>query len=159
MTSETETTTTGGRPAARGEEVVVRETGEGRFAQSITVGPHRLRADEPRALGGDDTGPGPYDYLLAALGACTSMTVRMYAERKGWPLERVSVRLSHSRIHAEDCATCETRRGRIDRIEKVVALEGPLDAEQKARLLEIADKCPVHRTLVSENLIVTRLAE
>ncbi len=144
--------------AAAPGAVVVRETGAGRFAQEIAAGPHALRADEPVEYGGDDSGPGPYDLLLAALGACTSMTVRMYAERKGWPLERVSVTLSHDKIHAEDCAECETREGRVDRIVRRLALAGDLDGAQRARLFEIADKCPVHRTLASEVSIVTEAA-
>ncbi len=144
--------------AAAPGAVVVRETGAGRFAQEIAAGPHALRADEPVEYGGDDSGPGPYDLLLAALGACTSMTVRMYAERKGWPLERVSVTLSHDKIHAEDCADCETREGRVDRIVRRLALAGDLDGAQRARLFEIADKCPVHRTLASEVSIVTEAA-
>ena len=143
--------------AARGE-VVVRETGEGRFNQDIAAGPHRLRADEPPEVGGEDTGPGPYDLVLAGLGACTSMTVRLYAERKKWPLEGVKVNLRHDRIHAEDCADCETKAGKIDRIARRLFLEGPLEAEQRSKLLEIADKCPVHRTLTSEIKITTELA-
>ena len=138
--------------------VIVQETGAGRFQQRIAAGPHRLRADEPLDVGGDDSGPGPYDLLLAGLGACTSMTLRMYASRKDWPLERVTVTLQHDKIHAEDCADCETREGRIDRIERRLALEGPLDEAQRAKLLEIADKCPVHRTLESEVNVVTVLA-
>src|SRR6058998_3472058 len=130
-------------------EVVVRGGAAG-FAQEIVVGPHRLAADEPASAGGTDTGPDPYDLLLAALGACTSMTIRMYAERKGWPLEKVIVRLGHARIHAEDCATCDTKEGYADRFEREIELLGPLDAEQRARLLEIAGKCPVHRTLLGQ---------
>jgi putative redox protein len=137
--------------------VDVSEIPGGGFARAVTAGPHRLLADEPVAAGGTDTGPGPYDYLLIALGACTSMTVRLYAGRKGWPLERVAVRLRHSKIHAEDCRDCETREGRLDQIETDIELLGPLDAEQRARLLEIAERCPVHRTLVSEIVIRTRL--
>lgn len=139
------------------QEVVVQETGEGKFANAIRVGPHALLADEPTSVGGDDTGPGPYGLLLASLGACTSMTLRLYADRKGWPLERVAVRLRHDKIHARDCAECETREGRVDRIEKSIALEGPLDDEQRGRLLEIADRCPVHRTLHSEVRVESRL--
>lgn len=139
--------------------VAVSETGEGRFAQTVRVGRHQLRADEPVAYGGNDTGPGPYDYLLAGLGACTAMTIRMYAERKGIPLERVAVRLRHDKIHAQDCADCKTREGRIDRIQREIEFLGDLDAETRARLLEIADKCPVHRTLHSEVLIVTAEVE
>ncbi len=138
-------------------EVVVAETRAGRFSEEIRVGAHRLAADEPVAAGGDDSGPGPYDYLLAALGACTAMTLRMYAERKGLPLARTIVRLAHDKIYAKDCAECETKEGMIDRIERRIELEGTLDAAERQRLLEIADKCPVHRTLTSEISIVTRL--
>jgi uncharacterized OsmC-like protein/alpha-beta hydrolase superfamily lysophospholipase len=130
--------------------VVVRETGGGRFQQEVTVGTHRFLADEPLEVGGLDSGPGPYDLLLAGLGACTAMTLRLYAERKALPLERVTVRLNHSRIHAADCADCETKEGMLDRIDRAITLRGALDAEQRRRLLEIADKCPVHRTLTSE---------
>ena len=130
--------------------VLVRETGGGKFQQEILSGPHRFLADEPVKVGGLDSGPGPYDLLLAGLGACTSMTLRLYAEHKKLPLERVSVRLSHNKIHAEDCLNCETKEGMIDRIDRNITMEGPLDAEQRKRLLEIANKCPVHRTLESE---------
>lgn len=148
------------RPIAAGDPgiVTVSETREGRFAQAITVGKHRLRADEPPGVGGADTGPSPYDLLLAGLGACTSMTVRMYADLKQLPLEKVTVRLRHDKVHATDCAECETREGKIDRIEREIELEGSLDDAQRARLLEIANKCPVHRTLHSEVWIPTRLA-
>ena len=131
-------------------KVVVTETGGGKFQQSVAIGPHRLIADEPVAAGGLDSGPGPYDFLLAGLGACTSMTLRIYAEHKKLPLERVSVTLSHSKIHAQDCEECETKEGKIDRIERAITLTGDLSDEERARLLEIADKCPVHRTLHSE---------
>ena len=137
--------------------VTVRERGSGRFAQEIAAGRHRFSADEPADYGGDDSGPTPYDLLLAGLGACTTMTLRMYAERKGWPLDRAEVRLSHEKIHAQDCADCETREGRIDRIERRLTLDGPLDAAQREKLLEIADKCPVHRTLTGEIKINTEL--
>jgi len=130
--------------------VQVTETGRGRFQQAIRVGPHQLVADEPVSVGGLDSGPNPYDFLLAGLGACTAMTVRMYAERKAWPLERVSVTLTHAKIHAADCESCETKEGMIDRIDRVISFAGALDAEQRKRLMEIADKCPVHRTLTSE---------
>jgi uncharacterized OsmC-like protein/alpha-beta hydrolase superfamily lysophospholipase len=136
--------------AGDAKTVVVRETREGRFQQDVTVGAHRFLADEPLEAGGLDSGPGPYDLLLAGLGACTAMTLRLYAERKALPLERVTVRLNHSRIHAADCADCETKEGMLDRIERAITLRGTLDAEQRRRLLEIADKCPVHRTLTSE---------
>ncbi|HEX7271051.1 MAG TPA: alpha/beta fold hydrolase [Casimicrobiaceae bacterium] len=138
--------------------VFVRETGAGKLQQEITVGPHRLLADEPVASGGDDGGPSPYDLLTAALGACTAMTLRLYADRKQIPLERVRVNLRHDKIHAQDCSECETKEGRIDRIERLIELEGDLDDAQRARLLEIADRCPVHQTLHSEVLIPTRLA-
>lgn len=162
--AEAEAATSAAAPAeaapAGGPGVVrVAESGDGRFAQTIDAAGHALRADEPASYGGADTGPSPYDLLLAALGACKSMTVRLYAERKKWPLERVAVRLRHQKIHAEDCETCETREGKIDRIDAELEFSGPLDSEQRARLAEIADKCPVHRTLVSETLIVTRLAD
>jgi uncharacterized OsmC-like protein len=135
--------------------VVVGGSADG-FAQEIVAGPHRLTSDEPLSDGGTDTGPSPYDLLLAALGSCTSMTMAMYARRKGWPLERVAVELRHSKIHAEDCADCETRQGMLDRIDRDIRLVGPLSAEQRGKLLEIADKCPVHRTLTSEIKIRTR---
>ncbi len=138
-------------------QVVVEDAATGALTENISAGRHVLIADEPEAVGGNDVGPGPYEYLLAALGACTAMTLRLYARQKGWPLEKVTVGLNHGRIHAEDCATCETREGKIDRIERVLTIEGPLSAEQRARLLEIANKCPVHRTLMSEITIPTRL--
>ncbi len=146
--------------AAPGEAVQgvrVAEAGEGRFPQLVTMGRHRLRADEPASVGGDDSGPSPYDLLLAGLGACTSMTVRMYAAQKKWPLARVMVDLKHDKVHATDCAECETREGKIDKIERVLTLEGDLDEAQRARLLEIANKCPVHRTLHSEVWVPTTL--
>lgn len=136
-------------------DVIVKGDGLG-FAQEIVAGPHRLTADEPIEAGGKDLGPGPYDLLLAALGSCTSMTVAMYARLKKWPLESVTVNLRHSKIHATDCRDCETKEGKIDRIEREIHLAGNLDAEQQKRLLEIADKCPVHRTLESEIDIQTR---
>jgi uncharacterized OsmC-like protein/pimeloyl-ACP methyl ester carboxylesterase len=139
--------------------VVVRETRTGKFQQTISVGPHRMLADEPIAAGGEDTGPGPYDLLLAGLGACTSMTMRLYADRKSLPLERVTVTLKHSKIHAHDCAECETKAGMLDQVDRVIAMEGNLDAEQRKKLMEIADKCPVHRTLTSEIHIVTHAAD
>jgi len=130
--------------------VLVRETGGGKFQQEIVSGSHRLLADEPVAVGGLDSGLTPYNLLLAALGACTAMTLRLYAEHKTLPLERVSVRLTHNKIHAADCEDCETREGMLDRIDRNIVLEGPLDRDQRMRLIEIANKCPVHRTLESE---------
>ena len=140
------------------DTVLVRETRAGKFQQEISVGPHRLLADEPTSAGGDDSGPSPYDLLTAALGACTAMTLRLYADRKQLPLDRVRVTLRHTKIHANDCSECETQEGRIDRIERVIELDGPLDEAAREKLLEIADKCPVHRTLQSEVLVPTRLA-
>jgi uncharacterized OsmC-like protein len=136
--------------------VVVTETREGRFQQLVKAGKHRSLADEPVSAGGLDSGPSPYDLLLAALGACTAMTLRLYAERKALPLERVSVALAHARIHAADCETCETEEGMLDRIDRTISLDGNLDDDARRRLLEIADKCPVHRTLTSEVEIRTR---
>ena len=143
---------------AREGRVRVREVEH--LTQRILAGGHVLVADEPAASGGQDAGPTPYDLLLAALGACTSMTLRLYADKKGWPLAGVDVRLRHDRIHAEDCATCDTDAGGYaDRFEREIALAGELDADQRARLLEIADRCPVHRTLMGQKEIVTRLAD
>ncbi len=155
-------------PAATGQTditappnaVVVSETRRGKFDQVVVVGDrHRLIADEPVAYGGLDTGPGPYDYLLAGLGSCTTMTLRMYADRKSLPLTRASVTLAHDKVHAEDCLHCETKEGKLDRITREIRLEGPLEPAQRQKLLEIADKCPVHRTLHSEVWIDTRLME
>ncbi len=131
---------------------------ESALCTEVEANGHALVADEPASLGGTDAGPTPYDYLLSALGSCTAMTVRMYADRKGWPLESVTVRAEHGRVHAKDCEECETKSGRIDRIELELELDGPLDAEQREKLREIADKCPVKRTLSSEMLIETRAA-
>ena len=145
---------TDGEPKIR--EAVVRGKADG-FAQEITVGGHQLLADEPRTYGGTDTGPTPYDLLAAALGTCTSMTVSLYARRKAWPLESVTVRLRHSKVHADDCAECDTKVRLLDRIELDVELHGDLSEDQRTRLLEIANKCPVHKTLTSEIDIRTRL--
>jgi len=140
------------------EARVVVRTGEG-LRTEMEAGGHELVADEPTSLGGTDAGPNPYDYLLAALGGCTAMTLRMYADRKGWPLESVTVRLSQDRIHATDCEECETSEGRIDRIGREIELAGPLEEEQRLRLLEIADMCPVHRTLKTEVLVENSLVD
>jgi len=143
--------------AASEGEVVVAERGTGKFAQVIRIANrHALLADEPIGIG-DDTGAAPYDLLLAALGACTSMTLRMYADRKGWPLEYVAVRLSHNKVHATDCAECESDSGKVDLIERELVIEGPLDDEQRAQLQRIADRCPVHRSLHDETHITTKL--
>lgn len=139
--------------------VIVQESGAGKFQQTVTAGSHKLTADEPGSAGGDDAGLNPYELLLASLGACTSMTLRMYAESKNLPLKKVSVTLQHEKIHAEDCTACETKEGKVDRILRIIKLEGPLNDDQRKKLLEIADKCPVHRTLHSEIRIVTRVSD
>jgi putative redox protein len=135
--------------------VIVHGTAAG-FAQNIEAGSHRLDADEPVSFGGTESGPSPYDLLLAALGSCTSMTVGFYARKRRWPLENITVSLRHSRIHAADCEECETKEGKIDRIELDIQMTGPLTDEQRAKLIEIAGKCPVHQTLTSEINIKTR---
>jgi len=140
-----------------GKQVNV-STGEG-YRTEIVAGRHRLVADEPLSMGGTDNGPDPYGLLLAGLGACTSITLRMYADHKQWPLENVDVHLNHRKIHAKDCEDCETSTGKIDLIDREIELSGPLDTSQRERLLEIANKCPVHRTLTSETRIETRLRE
>jgi len=151
------TITTVTRDATEPGTVIVHGSAAG-FGQVIAVGSHRLTADEPSHVGGSDTGPTPYDLLLAALGSCTSMTVALYARRKGWPLEAVTVRLRHAKIHAADCEACETKEGQLDRIERAVELTGVLSDDQRARLLDIANRCPVHRTLMSDIHVETRLA-
>jgi uncharacterized OsmC-like protein/alpha/beta superfamily hydrolase len=139
--------------------VVVTSTGAGKYTQRVTAGRHVLTADEPKSVGGDDAGPNPYDLLLASLGACTAMTLRMYADRKGLPLTQVEVTLRHARIHADDCATCETSTGMVDHIDRAVRISGEgLTEPDVARLLEIADRCPVHRTLTGLVHVDTRLA-
>lgn len=140
-------------------EVIVEETGTGQFTQSVRVGAHELVADEPPSVGGDNRGPAPYDYVLAGLGACTSMTLRMYANRKRLPLDKVSVVLKHSKIHADDCADCETKDGKIDEMTREITITGDLTDEQRTKLLEIADKCPVHRTLENEVKVRTSLVD
>jgi putative redox protein len=141
------------------DTVVVTDNGEGPLGQVLLDGRHALAADEPIAVGGRDGGPNPYELLLMSLGACTSMTLRLYANRKSWPLEHVVVRLNHARVHAEDCANCETRPAMIDRIERAIELVGGLDETQRARLLQIAEMCPVHRTLTGKIEIRTTLAD
>lgn len=142
-----------------GHPVIVQSVAEAKFTQEIQADAHRLVADEPVSFGGDDRGPGPYEYLLAGLGSCTSMTLRMYAAKKGWNLRGVRVELEHTRIHAKDCDDCETKQGMVDEIQTRIHLEGDLDDEQRARLMEIAERCPVHRTLSSEIKIRTQPAD
>jgi putative redox protein len=137
--------------------VLVAATGAGPFEQVMLDGRHQLTADEPVTAGGGDAGPNPYELLLMSLGSCTSMTVHMYAGRKKWPLEQVVVRLRHKKVYAQDCADCEKSNAMIDRIDRTIELIGALDAAQRARLLEIADHCPVHRTLTSKISIETVL--
>ena len=138
---------------------IVARTASGAFRTEILARGHSVIADEPRSAGGDDLGPTPYDLLAAALGACTTMTLHMYAERKGWPLEEAEVRLKHTKIHAEDEDRCETEDARLDRLDRELTLIGALDGEQRARLLEIADRCPVHRTLTAGVVIRTEMAD
>ena len=138
--------------------VIVR-TGRSHYRTTIEAGPHALLVDEPAAYGGTDTGPTPYDLIAAALGACTSVTLRMYADRKDWPLEEIAVRITHSKVHAVDEEQCETSAtARLDLLEREIDLVGALSDEQRARLLEIADRCPVHRTLSAGVHVKTRLA-
>jgi putative redox protein len=135
--------------------VIVTDAGTGKYTQRITTGDHVFLADEPVSNGGEDAGPNPYDLLLSALGTCTAMTIRMYADRKGIPLERTTISLRHDRIHAQDCADCETESGLLSQITRDIQLEGDLDDEQRAKLMAIADRCPVHRTLTSEIVVRT----
>ena len=146
-------------PAAPPDEWVSVQTGQTPYRTDIVASGHHLVADEPASVGGGDLGPNPYDYLVAALGTCTSITLRMYADRQGWPLEAIHIRLKHEKIHARDCEACETESGKIDWIEREIELQGPLTSEQRTRLRDIADKCPVHRTLHSEIVVNTELKE
>lgn len=134
---------------------VVVQIGSSGFRTDVFASGHALVADEPESVGGTNLGPTPYDLLNAGLGACTVMTLRMYADRKGWPLESVTARLKHAKVHADDCITCENKSAKLDQIDREIELEGPLDVSQKKRLLEIADKCPVHRTLEGDIRVVT----
>jgi len=135
----------------------IRVTSGDGFLQHVQAGRHSLLSDEPVSMGGRDEGLSPYDLICAALGSCTGMTLRMYARTKGWPLREVTVRVSHEKIHAIDCAECETKEGRIDKLTREISLTGELTEAQRQRLLEIADRCPVHRTLTNEVRIETRL--
>ena len=137
--------------------IIVQETGVGRYTQEIIIGDHVIIADEPIENGGNNTGPSPYDFILAGLGACTSMTLRMYADFKKIPLDKVIVKLSHEKVYALDCINCENEKSKIDHIERLIELQGDLSQEQREKLIEIANKCPVHRTLTSTTEIVTRL--
>jgi putative redox protein len=137
-------------------DAVVVEGGPSGYATRIHAGRHHLWADEPVAVGGTDTGPNPYDLLLSALGACTTITLRMYADRKQWPLEGIRATLKHRRVHARDCEDCESETGYVDLIDRELTFMGPLDETQRKRLVEIADKCPVHKTLHSEVVVGTR---
>lgn len=136
--------------------VVVR--GSSGMRQAVSVGPHKLVADEPAQAGGNDEGPDPYEYLLAALGTCTNLTLRMYADRKRWPLREVETVLSHAKSYAADCEHCERPGSMVDRIERRITIVGELSEAQRTRLLQIADRCPVHRTLTSKIVIHTELA-
>lgn len=140
--------------------IEVKERGAGKFQQVVRLGEHSFIADEPESFGGDDLGPSPYDLLMASLGTCTSMTIRMYARHKKWPLDHVSVRLEHQKMHAKDCEACESTSGKIDHIHRDITIVGDrLDEKQRARLIEIADRCPVHKTLHGEVRITTEEAE
>jgi putative redox protein len=132
------------------------DTGHPKYVQDVTVGPHVFRTDEPGELGGTDAGPNPYELILAALGSCTAITVQMQAERRKWPLESVHVRLSHARVHAQDCAQCDVKAATLDRVELEITLKGELSDEQRHRLLDVARHCPVHRTLVAGIQVVVR---
>lgn len=138
--------------------VIACEHGASRYAVDLWAGRHHLLADEPVEAGGSDLGPNPYELLASALAACTTMTLRMYADLKGWPVRRISVAVTHHKIHARDCVDCETREGWVDVLERVIELDGDLSEEQRERLLEIANRCPVHRTLTGEIRIQSRLA-
>lgn len=138
--------------------VEVEESGTGRYTQTLRAGRHVLTADEPAAAGGDDAGPGPYELLLMSLGACTSMTLRMYAGLKQLPLKQVRVRLYHQKVHAQDCADCASHDRKLDQITREIVLVGDLSEAQRQRLLEIAERCPVHRTLSSQISIRSSLA-
>jgi putative redox protein len=144
-----ETISTMNEQSSKPADVIVRGNAR-EFLQEIVSGKHHLRADEPVAYGGTDAAPGPYDYLLTALGVCTSMTIGLYARKTRMPLEHITVSLRHSRVHAKDCEACETKEGMLDRIDLDIELTGSLTDDQHSRLMAVAAKCPVHRTLESE---------
>ncbi len=146
-------------PRLDSDRQVVTRTGDDGFTTEIKTVDHYFLADEPTSLGGKNLGPTPYDLLIAALGSCTSITLRMYADRKGWPLEEVRVHLDHNKVHEQDCENCENEKSKIDQIDREIELFGNLDQEQKQKLIEIADKCPVHRTLHGEVRVITKLAQ
>ena len=136
---------------------VVTRIGPSGYTTDIMAQGHSLVADEPVSMGGNGLGPSPYEYLMSGLGACTAITLRMYSDRKQWPLTGVTIKLNHQKIHAADCETCETKAGKLDQIEREIELSGPLDEQQKQRLMQIADRCPVHRTLHSEIVVKSKL--
>ncbi|EFO30566.1 OsmC family protein [Roseibium sp. TrichSKD4] len=157
---DVETSTLSEQPPEGLEGVEVRETGLGKFQSTVAVGSHRLIADEPVSYGGFDSGPTPYDFLSTALGACTTMTLRLYADRKNLPISNISTTVLHAKVHASDCDECsdeaKEKGGRIDRFERLISYDGDVDAETRARILEIADKCPVHKTLEAGSAVVTK---
>jgi len=146
------------QPTQEPRTVVVEGPRSG-FRTQVTIDRHRLTVDEPLPVGGTDAGPSPYEMLLAALGSCTAMTLRLYADRKKWPLERVVVKLRHRKVHAQDCVDCEHKPAKIDTIDRVLELEGPLDEAQRAKLLEMSERCPVHQTLRSAIQVNTTLGQ
>lgn len=140
------------------ETVIVSQAEQGQYTNSIiTSSGHNMTADEPLSVGGLDLGPSPYDFLLSALGSCKSMTMRMYASRKGFKLDHVEVKLSHSKIHAEDCENCETKKGLVDHIQTDISLKGDLTDEERQKIFDIAARCPVHRTITHEIIIESSL--
>jgi putative redox protein len=147
----------GASPSSYDDPTVTAVTGAAGFRTVVHTRGFSFVADEPASAGGTEQGPTPYDLLAAALAACTGMTLRMYADRKGWPLGEVTVRVAHDRVHAEDCATCETEEGHVDRLTRRIALSGPLTDEQRTRLLQIADRCPVHRSIHAEIHVLTEM--
>ena len=140
-------------------EVIVSESKEGIYAQNIKIGEHVITVDEPKDKGGNDLGPSPYELLLASLGACTSITLRMYANFKNIPLEKIIVSLTHEKAYVEDCKNCTNENSKIDHVQRVIELQGDLNPEQLAKLIDVANKCPVHRTLTSGISITTKLRE